>query len=533
LTAEPRLRAIAKDFAAHYSDLWTSGKAMFVCLNKVTCVRMYNFVQEYWQKEISRIENDIRHATDQQEAQELKRKVAWMKETEMAVVISQEQNEIQLFRKWGLDIMPHRMKMEKRDLEREFKDKNNPFRVVFVCAMWLTGFDVKCLSCLYLDKPLQAHTLMQTIARANRVAEGKNNGLILDYIGIVKELRKALADYTANPGGTGGADPTIDKEELTARLLMLTDTADRFLAKHDFSLQELIAASGFTKLELLLDAANILYQNLEIKKEFSTYANEVKKISKYMDRQDLDEDTQKRKDAIIAILDALQKKRKHVDTTDLEVKIQDIIKDYVQMETVVEEPGARQFDISQINFELLQREFSGVRHKNLLFRDIKEAVEKQLQLLIKSNPARVDFYDRYQKIIEEYNKTQDRAVIEKIFQELMDFVGTLQEEEIRYVREGFKSDEELSLYDLLFKEDLSMKDIQAIKKVASDLLSTIKAKIAEMDHWADKPETQAAINTTIKNMLYAEMPACYESETLNGYQQKIYEYIYNRYGMSA
>ena len=116
LTARPRLEAIARDFVRHYSDLWTSGKAMFVCLNKVTCVRMYNMVQDYWAEEITRLEGEIRHAT-QQEAQELNRKLAWMKETEMAVVISQEQNEIQTFQKWGLNIKPHRQKMEKRELD--------------------------------------------------------------------------------------------------------------------------------------------------------------------------------------------------------------------------------------------------------------------------------------------------------------------------------------------------------------------------------------------------------------------------------
>ena len=218
LTAQQRLESIAKDFVGHYSDLWTSGKAMFVCLNKVTCVRMYDLAQKYWAEEIARLEKEIKHAT-QQEAQELSRKLEWMKETEMAVVISQEQNEIQTFQKWGLDIKTHRQKMEKRELDKEFKDPANPLRVVFVCAMWLTGFDVKCLSCLYLDKPLKAHTLMQTIARANRVAEGKSNGLIVDYIGIVKALRKALADYTANVGGQVGTDPTVDKEELIARIL--------------------------------------------------------------------------------------------------------------------------------------------------------------------------------------------------------------------------------------------------------------------------------------------------------------------------
>ena len=143
LTAEPRLRAIAKDFVGHYSGLWTSGKAMFVCLNKVTCVRMYNYVKEYWQKEIERLKGTLKTAT-QQEVQEISKKIDWMKQTEMCVVISQEQNEIQTFQKWGLDIRPHREKMVKRELDKEFKDPENPFRVVFVCAMWLTGFDVKC-----------------------------------------------------------------------------------------------------------------------------------------------------------------------------------------------------------------------------------------------------------------------------------------------------------------------------------------------------------------------------------------------------
>ena len=167
-----------------------------------------------------------------------------MKETEMAVVISQEQNEIQTFKKWNLDIKYHREKMEKRELDKEFKDKDNPLRVVFVCAMWLTGFDVKCLSCLYLDKPLKAHTLMQTIARANRVAEGKSNGLIIDYIGIVKALRKALADYTANVGG-GSTDPTIDKGELIERVRETIAAADEFLDSNDFVLDDLVYEKAF------------------------------------------------------------------------------------------------------------------------------------------------------------------------------------------------------------------------------------------------------------------------------------------------
>lgn len=283
LTAEPRLRSIARDFVSHYSDLWTSGKAMFVCLNKVTCVRMYNYVQEYWKDEIKKLKQQIKSAS-QQEVQELERKLKWMQETEMAVVISQEQNEIQTFKKWDLNIKYHRTKMEKRELDKEFKDSKNPLRVVFVCAMWLTGFDVKCLSCLYLDKPLKAHTLMQTIARANRVAEGKSNGLIIDYIGIVKALRKALADYTANVGGGGGTDPTVDKKELIARIIETIDKAKTFLSENDFDLEMLISAYDFMKLSYLQEAANAVCGSIEDKKTFSTYASELNRLMKYADR---------------------------------------------------------------------------------------------------------------------------------------------------------------------------------------------------------------------------------------------------------
>ena len=123
LTAPKRLRIVAQDFVRHYSDLWTSGKAMVVCYNKVTCVRMYNYVQEYWQKEIEALKKQISKSIYQQEVQELKRKLEWMQQTEMAVVVSQEQNEIQTFRKWGLDILLHREKMEKRELDKEFKNR--------------------------------------------------------------------------------------------------------------------------------------------------------------------------------------------------------------------------------------------------------------------------------------------------------------------------------------------------------------------------------------------------------------------------
>ena len=528
LTAEPRLRSIARDFAGHYSDLWASGKAMFVCLNKVTCVRMYNYVQQYWQAEIEALEIQQKNAT-QQEAQELARRIQWMRETEMAVVISQDQNEIQTFKKWGLDILPHRAKMEKRELDKEFKDRDNPLRVVFVCAMWLTGFDVKCLSCLYLDKPLKAHTLMQTIARANRVAEGKSNGLIIDYIGIVKALRKALADYTANQGG-GNVNPTVDKEQLIARIREVIEKTRSFLSEQDFDLQTLIDARDFDKTAVLLNACNAVCGSMETRKSFTTLASELIRLVKYTDRDDLDAYERQQYEAVAAIYAQLQKKRKHVDTTDLMVQINGIINDYVQIEAAEQGiTASRQFDISGIDFELLQREFAKSKRKNLVMRDLEALIQERIASLLFSNPNRINYYEQYQKIIEAYNQEQDRSAIEKTFMDLMDLASSMSQEQQRYVREGFSSDEELSLYDMLFRDDLSKADIKKIKEVAVSLLAKVKEKISQLDHWTDKQETQAMIQVLIRDTLYCELPECYDDPSIAYYRKQIYEYVYTRY----
>lgn len=530
LMAKERLRSIAKDFVSHYSDLWTSGKAMFVCLNKVTCVRMYNYVQEYWAKEIEVLESKIKNAS-QQEAQELRRKLKWMQETEMAVVISQEQNEIQTFKEWDLDIKPHREKMEKRELDKEFKDSKSPLRIVFVCAMWLTGFDVKCLSCLYLDKPLKAHTLMQAIARANRVNEGKSNGLIIDYIGIVKALRKALADYTANVSGISGTDPTIDKKELISRITDTIGKAKIFLAEHDFDLESLIVAVGFAKLSYLQEAANAVCGTIENKKTYSTYASELNRLMKYIDRADITEHTRKQYEAIAAIYAELQKKRKHVNTTNLMIEINSIISSYIEIQhmPITSNQETRRFDISAIDFGLLRTEFAKVKRKNLVMRDLEEIIQQKLDRMLFTNPERINYYERYQQIIMGYNAEQDRATIEKTFMDLMDLANQMNQEEQRYAREGFSSDEELSLYDMLFRDDLSKNDIKKLKEVATTLLRKIKNRIAEIDHWTDKQETKAEIDNLIRNILYDELPLCYDEISISTYRQRIYEYVYTRY----
>ena len=530
LTAEPRLDAIAKDFVNHYTDLWTSGKAMFVCLNKVTCVRMYNLAQKYWAEKIVEVENAIKTAT-QQEAMELQRKLDWLKETEMCVVVSQEQNEIKTFQKWGLDIMPHRKKMVSRELDKEFKKTENPFRVVFVCAMWLTGFDVKSLSCLYLDKPLQAHTLMQTIARANRVNEGKSNGLVVDYIGIVKALRKALADYTANKEHPGGEDPTIDKEELFAKIIEVIAQTKDFLNEHGFVLQELIDCKGkkFERLELLLKAADCVCVSVELKRTFQTYASELLRLIKFVCKNDMEPWVFEAKDAIEAIYKELQKMRKHVDNTSLMVEINNIVSDYISIDNKNENEASRQFDISKIDFDILRKEFAKVQRKNLMLKDLDELVQTRLNTLLRKNPGRVNFYDKYKEIIDAYNNEQNRASIEKTFDELMKLANSLSQEELRYVREEFQNDEQLAIYDLMFVDNLSQKDIKKIKEVSVELLEKVKNAVNSIDHCFDKEEGQASVKIIIRDLLYQDLPDSV-FDNFETYQRKIYDYVYTRYG---
>jgi type I restriction enzyme R subunit len=252
-------------------------------------------------------------------------------------------------------------------------------------------------------------------------------------------------------------------------------------------------------------------------------------LVKYLDREDIDTDTRNQTDAILAIFREMQKKRKHIDTTDLMVEINHIINENIEVEHTEEEGlvQSRQFDISQIDFDLLAAEFAKVKRKNLLLKDLDALVQERLSKMMAVNPSRVDYYVRYMGIIDAYNSEQDRSTIEKTFMDLMNLAQSMSVEQQRYVREGFSSDEELSIYDLLFSENLSKADITKIKKMSIDLLQKIKERIAQMDHWTDKQETRAAVDILIRNVLYEEIPDSM-FDRLGAYRKAIYEHVYTQ-----
>lgn len=549
ITATSRLDQIARDFVAHYANAWETGKAMFVCLDKITCVRMHKLIDFYWQQEIKTKEKALLSATDEQDLAWRERQLAWMKETLMAVVVSEEQGEVAKFEKWGLDIKPHRQLLKagfeladgsRLDMEEAFKSSEHPFRVAFVCAMWLTGFDVPTLSTLYLDKPLKAHTLMQAIARANRVAEGKNNGLIVDYCGILKNLRKALATFAGagdegHGGGEGENEPAKPNEELLESLNESISFVAEFLRKHDFELSRIITETGFAKNAAIAQAKEIINQNDETRKRFEVMAREVFNKFKACINVPGVNGYRDMRDAINVLYKSLQADKEKADISDIMKGLYEVVDGSIDTTHKIKEPkpdGDRIYDISKIDFERLRQEFSRSERKNTTVQSLKHAVEKKLARLMMQNPLRTDYQEHYEKLIKEYNQEKDRVVIEKTFEALLKLNEDLSHEEKRAIREGL-DEESLVLFDLLSKPNLQPKEIAKIKQVATTLLATLKTERLKVANWQQKESTRDAVKQQIFDFLYDERTGLpveqYEENEISDITERVFLHIYRAY----
>lgn len=533
LTSNERLDDIARDLVNHYSTMWESGKAMLVCIDKVTCVKMYNLIDGYWKLKIKEQENEIKACLDEQDAKEKSKKLQWLKETEYAVVVSEEQNEIDKFKKWDLDIIHHREKMKKRDLATEFKDNSNPFRLAIVCAMWLTGFDVKSLSILYLDKVLKEHTLMQTIARANRVYEGKNNGLIVDYIGVLKNLREALSKYGSGVN-TGGESPIGEEKDLIEELVDAIRGTKLHLGQLGFDLKKLTDTIDievtFKRIRLLNDAREAIYSSEENKKKFEILARAViKKYKACVFNENINKYTNDY-EAINAIYKLIKGDKRNDDITYIIRDLHGIVDEAILTQEVRDgeiKPSGL-YDISKIDFDRLKNEFKSSKRKNTMMKTLQERIEEKLNNMINKNSNRMDFYKRYQDIIYNYNKEKDRVTIEATFDDLLDFLNNLNNEEKRAAREGL-TEESLAIMDLLKKPNLSQIEMEKIKKMSEGLLEEVKSLLKYIDNWREKAQTSAKVKSGIYDYLYENLPESYDFEEIDIKRDIIYNHFYENY----
>jgi len=279
ITRDDRLEKIAMDIVAHFMGRGQFGKAMVISIDKATAVRMFDKVQKYWKMYLKDLQDKLVKCAEP-EKNELEKKIKFMEETYMAVVVSQAQNEIEDFKKKGLDIAVHHKRIVKEDLDTKFKDPDDPFRIVFVCAMWMTGFDVPSCSTIYLDKPMRNHTLMQAIARANRVFREKLNGLVVDYVGVFRNLQKALAIYGSGAGGgiTEGETPVMEKSKLVEQLRHVIEETSSFCSGLGIDLTKIQNVYAFERIRLIDEAVDAILVNDESKRKYISLAGSIVRI---------------------------------------------------------------------------------------------------------------------------------------------------------------------------------------------------------------------------------------------------------------
>ena len=470
----------------------------------------------------------------------------------MAVVVSSSQGEIDHFRKRRddlkltaehqamkaadpdgcglLDIEYHRKRMVKEDLEKAFKKDQDPLRIVFVCAMWITGFDVPACSTIYLDKPLKNHTLMQTIARANRVFGDKQNGLIVDYIGVFKNLKKALAIYgAAQIGAPGAVDLPIEgKQELARQVREAIGQTTAFCLERGFDPSKIQPTTGFVRVNLMEAAVERLVVNDETTRRYLALAGVVEKLYKSLLPDESANEFGPLRKVIAVIAEKIRAEIPPVDISAVMADVEALLNRSIAAGGYIMPPvanAANYIDLSQVDFEALQAQFEQGR-KAIEAQKLRGQVARKVAEMVKLNRTRIDFLEEFQKIVDEYNA--GAANVEAFFAKLMAFTKKLNEEEKRGLAENL-TEEELVLFDLLTKPDvkLTRQEEIAVKKAAKALLETLKQEKLVLD-WRNRQTTRAMVRYTIETVL-EQLPRAYSKELYDQKCDLLFQHFYEGY----
>lgn len=527
ITRDERLDAVAKDIVHHFLNRGYQGKAMVVSIDKLTTLKMFEKVKQEWANELSRVKLRLQGIDPTKPAyQELEARKTILETTDMAVVVSSWQNEIADMKAKGFDILPYRERMVKEDLETKFKDPDDPFRLVFVCAMWLTGFDAPSCSTLYLDKPMRGHTLMQTIARANRVFGDKVNGLIVDYANVFTELEKALAIYGS--GRNGGELPVKDKSELIEALKVALEQVTEFCRKQNVDLSEVAK----NPVKHFVGAVERLVKTDPVKDEFLAHASDVQKLYKAVMPDPIIPQLAPLAQVVRELEKALRAQADPVDISAVLGEIEKTLDGSIIAEPHVK-PGesVKMIDLSQIDFDVLEKKFAKSKTKNLEAQKLRALIERKLDKLIRLNATRYDYLDRFQQMIEAYNS--GAFSIEQFFEELVGLSKDLSVEEQRHLRENV-SEEELAVFDILTRPgpDLDPKEVEAIKKVCKDLLAKLKTELLVLA-WRNKRTSRAAVRVEIEKMLDAGLPEQYTTDLFEQKCGRVFQHFLEKYPESS
>lgn len=541
---EDRLDKIAHDIVYHFPRRGYLGKGIAISVDKFTAVTMFDKVQALWKAELKALNGRIAATTNDVERQRLKQLKAWMSAVQMAVIVSEEAGEEEKFAKKKLDIKPHRQRMNAldehgHDIEFNFKDAEHPLQLVFVCAMWLTGFDAPTVSTLYLDKPMQGHTLMQTIARANRVSGheilgvAKRNGEIVDYYNVFRRMKKALKDYAAGPED----EETLvqDKSQL---FVLLDDAIDQGLAycrSQDVPLHEALEQSDvFTKLGQFNGFANTLLGSEEQRKSFNVYENAISSLYEACKPEVLGQ----KKGRVVSAFQYLRGVMDSiVEQADIDSAVQRIealldasvvvdnaeafsVKEFEAQYAIVQR--GKTWDLSKVNVDKLREEFKSAPFKNIEIADLQAFLKRKLAEMLAQNSTRVDFLQRLQNVIDAYNAGATST--ENYYDELTAYTQELKAEAERHIREGL-SEDELELFDLLKKEALTQDETQRVKLAAKHLLKRLVEEQPKVliQNWHQSTQTQQQVRAEIERVLDADLPESYDRTTFKQKCDNVYD----------
>ena len=534
ITRDDRLEKVAKDIVHHFLGRGFQGKAMVVSIDKATALKMHDKVRKHWDAERVRVESELAKltkftASDPDKVRELNERLARIKYVDMALIVSAAQNEVEQMAKLGLDILPHRQRMNAEQLDEKFKDPDDPLSIAFVCAMWLTGFDAPSCSTIYLDKPMRNHTLMQTIARANRVFPGKHSGLIADYANVFASLEKALAIYGA---GKGGATPVRDKAELIKELGEAVEGAIAFCTEHGVNIAKTESATGLDKVQLIGDAVDALISPDPLRKEFLAHERLVRTLFRAIKPDPAVLEFVSRVYCLGIIADEIRLRTSGSQPADISAvmaKVNELLDESIEADGFnirADGDGRAIIDLAKIDFEKLAKRFKQSKKKNIDLEQLKAAIRAQLDKLIRLNKTRADYLSKFEELIESYNSGS--RTIQELFEELLAFSRGLNEEQQRHVREQL-SEAELTVFDLLTRPgpDLSDEEREEVKKVARLLLKRVKQAL--VIDWRQKAQARAQVRLAIEDELDDGLPGAYSPEL---YQQKcsaVFEHVFETF----
>jgi type I restriction enzyme, R subunit len=555
---DDRLSTLARDIVNHFTQRGYLGKGLVISVDKFTSVRMYDKVQYYWKERRQELQSQINKSKNDIEKGRLKKIIEYMRRVEMAVVISEEAGEAEKFSKQKLDIKPHRDRMNKiddgRDIESNFKDPEHPLQLVFVCSMWLTGFDAPSLSTLYLDKPMRGHTLMQTIARANRVSSfqtlghngrlvEKKNGEIIDYYNVFRNMKIALRDYAR--GDDDAKPPVQEKSSLFDLLDDAISQTQLFCLERHISLEAVLEqADLFKNIAQFKDYADELMKKDEWRKSYNVYSNTVADLYEACKPEIL----RQPKRPLIAVIQYLRgvidSIVEQTDLNDVGRKVAELLDESLIVDNQDIIPGkaveasstpygksnfqiiqtGKTWDLSKIDFQALQIEFHQTPHKHIKITELRAFIEKKLEQVMQKNSTRINFAQRLQEIVDRYNSGASST--ENIFDELVDFTANLENEEERHIREGLTEDE-LELFDLLKKENMTKDEKQKVKLAAKALLSRLvdeHPKVLIQDWWKDG-QTKESVKTAIDEILDKELPETYDRRLFTEKRDNVFQLV--------